>query len=602
VSKTARGIHWFLAWLLAGTVFVGGCRDWDAMEGFFKTGWSRLLNPSKVIRTPDDSPRNPILPNIGLTDQTEERLPNSTLPAEEDYFYDEKDYVIGPTDIVSIGIMDLFVEGQESYLQREVSTTGYIDLPLLDERIKADGLNKEELKEAVKPAYSPEIVLDPIVSVRVATRRQSRFSLLGYGRQGAYLLPRPDTRLLDALAISGGIPQMMIRYIYVLRHKRPISKSQAEAGIRARAEASPADETRPAVTSRPAAVPADKAVKVPTDALEAALRELESAMPKTIRPPQPETLPAPSVMMRLSETGGKVSAGPKARRKGLPFKLAYKGNKWVKVRLTAARPTAAKSTRRPAPSGNVQIAQSASAARPRAATAASADPPKPASIPLTMALAPKTLPVAQTPTQPTTPRKTQPAVSSFTRRNAEDPFGWHKATKSDQVRIIAISLDKLKKGDPRMNIVIRDNDIIYVPPVEVGEFYVMGEVSRPGVYSLTGRRITIKQALAAAGNLGPDAWPANSYLVRRIGQNQEQTIALDIEKIIRGEEPDIFLKPEDVIAVGTHLAVPFMQGVRGIVPTFSMAFSYNRSFAPQLLGWEQGRGEESRHSDRFKRW
>ena len=34
---------------------------------------------------------------------------------------------------------------------------------------------------------------------------------------------------------------------------------------------------------------------------------------------------------------------------------------------------------------------------------------------------------------------------------------------------------------------------------EPGEFYIIGEVTRPGVYSLNGRKLTLKQALAATG-------------------------------------------------------------------------------------------------------
>ena len=192
--------------------------------------------------------------------------------------------------------------------------------------------------------------------------------------------------------------------------------------------------------------------------------------------------------------------------------------------------------------------------------------------------------------------KIKTAENKLPAEDVEDPFNWKGATRSDQVRIIAIDLDRLQKGDPRMNIVVRDNDVIYVPAPITGEFYMMGEVSRPGVYSLTGRQITIKQALAAAGNVGFAAWPSNSYLIRRIGNNQEQTIPIDIEKIFRGEEPDIYLKPEDVIAVGTHVAVPWLVAARGIVPQFEVLFEYSRNFIPPLLG------NEGRHSDRFKRW
>ena len=136
-----------------------------------------------------------------------------------------------------------------------------------------------------------------------------------------------------------------------------------------------------------------------------------------------------------------------------------------------------------------------------------------------------------------------------------------------------------------MNIVLRENDIVQVPMLQVGEFYVMGEVSRPGVYSLTGRHVTVKQALAAAGNLGPLAWPKNSLLIRRIAQHQEQTIPLDLEAIVRGEQPDIFLKPDDVLAVGTDVRAPFLAVLRNAFRmTYGFGFIYDRNFADPLIG------------------
>ena len=133
-----------------------------------------------------------------------------------------------------------------------------------------------------------------------------------------------------------------------------------------------------------------------------------------------------------------------------------------------------------------------------------------------------------------------------------------------------------------MNIIIRDNDTIYVPSPETGEFYLMGEIERPGVYALTGRRTTIKQAVAAGGNVTRAAWPENSYLIRRIGASQEQVTPINLEKIFAGEEPDIYLKPNDIIAVGTHAAVPFLAALRGIVPTLTTGFSYARNFTPDI--------------------
>jgi len=135
-----------------------------------------------------------------------------------------------------------------------------------------------------------------------------------------------------------------------------------------------------------------------------------------------------------------------------------------------------------------------------------------------------------------------------------------------QVRIIAVDLQKLTDGDPRMNVVLRRKDVISVPKPVSGEFYVFGEVARPGVYSLTGRRITVKQALAAAGTVGPSQWPEKAVLIRRVGDAQERVLPLNIRAIFKGEEPDLFVKPNDVLAVGIGVKAASITDIRKQVP------------------------------------
>ena len=81
-------------------------------------------------------------------------------------------------------------------------------------------------------------------------------------------------------------------------------------------------------------------------------------------------------------------------------------------------------------------------------------------------------------------------------------------------RVIRIPINRLKEGDPRYNIVIHPGDIINVPNIEPGEFYLIGHVGRPGVYSLTGRKVTLKQAMAASGGLDAVAIPRRCDLIR----------------------------------------------------------------------------------------
>jgi protein involved in polysaccharide export with SLBB domain len=123
----------------------------------------------------------------------------------------------------------------------------------------------------------------------------------------------------------------------------------------------------------------------------------------------------------------------------------------------------------------------------------------------------------------------------------------------------------------------------------------MGEVSRPGVYSLTNRKITVKMALAAAGNLGPMAWPENAMLIRRVGDSEELMIPLNVEAIARGDEPDLFLKADDVLAVGTHVASTFMLVVKNAFRlTYGFGFIYDRNFSDPYT--------QTLDSKRFSRW
>ena len=102
-------------------------------------------------------------------------------------------------------------------------------------------------------------------------------------------------------------------------------------------------------------------------------------------------------------------------------------------------------------------------------------------------------------------------------------------------------------------------------------------------------------AVAAGGNLGALAWPENSYLVRRIGASQEQFIPLDLDAIFRGEAPDLVLKPNDLIAIGTDWTAPFLAVFRNAFRlSYGFGFLYDRNFSEAAP-----RGLDSR---RFTRW
>jgi len=147
-------------------------------------------------------------------------------------------------------------------------------------------------------------------------------------------------------------------------------------------------------------------------------------------------------------------------------------------------------------------------------------------------------------------------------------------------RVLAIPLERLQEGDPRYNVVIRDKDTIWVPAPLVGEYYVMGNIYRPGVYGLNGRDVSLRQAIAAAGGLSPLADPTRLELIRRIGPDQEQIVQVNLDRIFAGMEQDVFLKPDDIINVGTNPVMPFLAVLRNAFrATYGFGFIYDRNFA-----------------------
>jgi len=160
------------------------------------------------------------------------------------------------------------------------------------------------------------------------------------------------------------------------------------------------------------------------------------------------------------------------------------------------------------------------------------------------------------------------------------PFEFNEPVEPTNVRVIRVPVDALKRGELRYNVVVRPQDMIVVPDPPIGEYYMGGHVQRTGVYSLTARKITLKQAVISAGMLDQLAMPYRTQVIRRVG-DREIFARVDLSKIFNGEEPDLFLKPYDQVMVGTNAFAPFLAAARnGFRITYGFGFLYDRNYAP----------------------
>ena len=161
-----------------------------------------------------------------------------------------------------------------------------------------------------------------------------------------------------------------------------------------------------------------------------------------------------------------------------------------------------------------------------------------------------------------------------------------ESAKKEKYYVIDISYNDLVRGQPNLNIVIRPGDLIYCDSGQVGVVYIDGEISRPGVYNLpTSGRLTLSRLVAAAGGVSELAIPERCDLVRRLGSDKEACVRVSLAAIRNRAEPDIFLKPDDHVIVGTNFwALPLSRFRRDLSFPNSVGFQLDRNFGNDVFG------------------
>jgi polysaccharide export outer membrane protein len=543
--------------------------------------------------------------------QPEEQFPG---PTPSDLKTPEKDYILGPGDLIDVTVYELMQPGAPYVTRQRITQTGHITFPYLG-TIKAAGLTTRGLEEKMSDMLEPDYLINPQVNVFVSEYRNLNVAVLnGVMRAGVYPMTREDMTLLELVAMAGGVLQLTEDYGYVIREYTPDEADllMIEAGVRPAEGATP--EKAPKAGPEAAPKPGEKA------ATESAPKPAEKASP-----------PAPP------KTGGEAPPPPKAPEK-------TPGGSSAAPPPKPAPPIATKQAREVLekmaegempPVGKIEAAEAAATRNVPAAPSmslAAAEPPKPKAPPEATKPAPPEAAAAtkddkelgrwiwsdgkwvelkeKAPPEGKKPAETGIAEGPKPPEPTRVPQGPKEAKTPEEAarlqleqklrrlgvvqgagqlkRIIRFDVKALQSGDPTQNVVLRDGDIVTIPSPGIGDFYLVGEVARPGVYSLTGRKITLLQSIAAAGGLTAVAVPWRTELVRRISEGEEEIIYVDLAKISRGEVPDFYIQPEDVIRVGTDQGAIYNAVIRNAFrATYGLGFVYDMNFA-DFYPWRIG--------------
>jgi len=583
-------------------------------SGLFSGCGNKFFDPSQVGRFRPVPAVNVILDSLGVAEETPVAWEGAEEPLPVDTIATESDYVFRSGDVVSISIFELLQEGVQYANSYVVNETGKISIPEVGV-IQASGITETQLEDRIRMILSPSILKEPLVTVVLVRSQQRAFSVLGDGvpLPGRYFIPRYNFRLTDALATAGGPRQFNVSYIYVSRfagdnQQAPDSVNpgfgELELKVIEPGTNRPVQQRRNNVTPRaqyqwPESNVVIASTEMATDSeysrtpsnfgqfndatsrwLYAKDVGISNGRPAP-REPVEEPASVADILKTLSEhNGGEISSPrePASRQRvniedtprlpaappgsqGTGELLDQDGNiewifqdgKWVPVQVGTRKPVEAPKE----PAGHIEwIFQNG-----------------------------KWIPV-----QVGTPKPIEPVIEMEPSEQLVPPPEERAPVTTVEsegagTRLIRIPADKLLAGDPRYNIVIKSGDSIFVPVDIVGEFCIMGNVNRTGYIPITGRPMTLKQAIAAAGGLGPLAWPKRCEVIRRIGRKKEEIVMVDLDKIASGEQPDFFIKPHDLINVGTHATARWRAILRNAFrATYGFGFVYDRNFADRDFG------------------
>ena len=504
-----------------------------------------ILDPTQIGRFRPTPVVNIILDSLGVAEEEEPKFVESEEPKPVDLLELEQDYILAVGDFVNINIFELLQETVPFTQIFEISESGNISIPEVG-TVQAAGLSAVQLEEELKQILSPTILKNPSITVKLESSPSRTFTILGEGlpRPGRYELPGYTLRLADALAQAGSPRQFNVSNIYITRYenRQALASRQTEPKTQTPAYTAPVEPEINLTPIEPQnkkdkseelleiiAPHTSKNISPGSTAGNVVISASESASYKELKSVAlPDELEMEEDDLLDSLNTVDTNLDPKAGLDTKPAKEVrtewiFKDGKWVAVEIEDPFAKDANDT-----SIREKLAQ--------------------------------------------TPKKQEPAT------------GLPDVVSDDQTRVIRVPVKRLGV-DPRYNIVIRPGDIITVPFNVVGEAVVMGNVNRPGYVDLTGRPMTLIQAVAAAGGLSELAEPSRVEVRRRVGENSEQIVSVDLDKIARGLQPDFFIKENDTINVGTLPTSRFAAVLRNAFrATYGFGFIYDRNFADRDFG------------------
>ena len=526
---------------MAATAFLvaltsAGC-DYDSWLDPSRTGYFEHT-PTSI----------PILRKIDVIEVEQDAFTTEIGPPKpEDLNAGAAEYSFASGDQLEIQINDLFQVDKPEQFRRTVDQSGRILLPVVGS-VDVSGMSERELVTSIENKLKP-IIREPKVSVTVLEGRAFTFVVDGQVRNaGVYALSRPDFDIEQAVALAGGANEGVkrVRIVRLLEH---VEVPEADApATPAPGSPAPAAPSAPPPAAAPTQQPASSAPSV-----DDLLKQIQPSAPAPAgapadRPASPGALRTPVAPVDVDQLQAPTAAEapvvqpeaavqvPVARVPADESRYVFDTQKqeWVYVPAGGQGPAD--------PVGALTVPNS-----PEGAI-------------------------------------TGPAATALEARRLRQNVDF-RLPSGRKTRVILVDWDALQRGDLTQNVIIRPGDKIHVES-DLGVVYIDGEVARPGVYNLPPvGELTLSRLVSAAGGLGQIAIPQRVDLVRKIAPDREAAIRVNLAAIRNRAEPDIVMRADDHIIIGTNFfATPLAVIRNGFRMTYGFGFLMDRNFGNDVFG------------------
>lgn len=519
-----------------------------------------FIDPSVVGRWENTPTIVPIVERIDVIERDTGEFVDVTPVMPEDLLPEATEYRVGSGDFVHITILDFYQQGAPAEFEQSVDLRGYITLPQIGE-VFVNKMTRLEVQIALSAAIRDAGLLDnAVVDVQIPGARQATFSIFGVvDRVGRYAVPGPDYRLLEAITDAGGVSPTIDK-VYIIRQVSLTDEPAAGAPA-----GGSSNKGRPSPTPKKP----DESGKNLIDLIEELTEPAEEASPPPPSVPPPDTKGSdePNLESLLEPEPKPEAAAPNPGVMGImggPGSAGRRGpsaSAWAAMRQSDEPPIDL--VDQDVPPMPVEPAASGSSA------------------------------VAGHGRWVFLNGEWRLVVQETAAKHSglpEDGDPLKSAPKASEIvtqRVIEVPVSPLIQGVAQYNLVIRAGDAISVPGPKQGFIYLSGPgVNRPGVYQLpfTGT-LTLQRLIASAGGLSPVAIPERVDLIRMVGEDRQATIRLNLRAIAEGTQPDLFLKPDDLVNVGTNFwATPLAVIRGGLRASYGFGFLLDRNFGNDVFG------------------